>query len=310
MEIIHLKCNKIKILIILSDYLKNFDKLRHKSTYKSNKKLRMRKSYIRNLYLIALFSLFSLLMVSCASTKKTKYFQDIPDSGKLQNIPGAVYTSPLIQVDDILTILVETVDPQATATINYGNLPIQSAAAVGVPNLAQQPSAGYLVNKDGDVEVPVLGRIKLGGFTTEQARDIVFKEASKYFKDPTVIVRYANFKFSVTGEVMRPGEYVTPNEKVSVLDAIAMAGDLTIFGKRENVLLIRENLDGTRTPYRINLKKSDILSQPYYYLRQNDVIYVEPGNGKAAATDAAVTRTYTIIGAVLSILIILATRIK
>jgi len=271
----------------------------------------MRKSYIRNLYLIAQFLLFSTLVVSCSSTKKTKYFQDIPDSGKLQNIPSAIYTSPLIQVDDIVTILVETVDPQATSTINYGNLPIQSSTAVGVPNLTQQSAAaGYLVNKDGYVEVPVLGRMKLEGFTTEQARDIVLAEANKYFKDPTVIVRYANFKFSVTGEVARPGEYITPNEKVSILDAIAMAGDLTIFGKRENVLLIRDNLDGTKTPYRINLKKSDILSQPYYYLRQNDVIYVEPGNGKAAATDAAVTRTYTILAAVLSVIIILVSRIK
>ena len=99
-----------------------------------------------------------------------------------------------------------------------------------------------------------------------------------------------------------------PNEKVSVLDAITMAGDLTIYGKRENVLLIRENLDGTRTPYRINLKRSDFMSSPYFYLKQNDYIYVEPGKGKAAATDMAQARNYTIAGSILSIIAIILTR--
>ena len=255
--------------------------------------------------------LVSSVMFSCSSTKNTRYFKDIPDSGMLKTIPPVVYSAPKIQVDDILTILIQTVDPQATVNINMGNVAVaNSTAQAGSTASPQQPLSGYLVDKDGFVDLPVLGRIKLTGYTTGEAKDIILTEANKYFKQPTAIVRYANFKFSVTGEVLRPGVYVTPNEKVSILDAIALAGDMTIFGKRDNVLLIRENGDGTKTPYRINLFKSDLMSAPTFYLRQNDFIYVEPGKGKAAATDASLTRTYTIIGAALSVLIILVSRIK
>jgi polysaccharide export outer membrane protein len=250
-------------------------------------------------------------MFSCSSTKNTRYFKNIPDSGILKTIPRVEYSAPKIQVDDILTILIQTVDPQATVTINMGNVAVaNSTAQAGSSASPQAPLSGYLVDKDGFVDLPVLGRIKLEGYTTGEAKDIILTEANKYFKQPTAIVRYANFKFSVTGEVLRPGVYVTPNEKVSILDAIALAGDMTIFGKRDNVLLIRENSDGTKTPYRINLFKSDMMSAPNFYLRQNDFIYVEPGKGKAAATDASLTRTYTIIGAALSVLIVLVSRIK
>ena len=110
--------------------------------------------------------------------------------------------------------------------------------------------------------------------------------------------------------MLKPGVYVMPNEKVSILDAIATAGDLTIFGKRENVLLLRENPDGTKTPYRVNLKKSNIMSEPYYYLHQNDIIYVEPRKAKSDATDAAQQKYITIAGALLSIILVLAYRVK
>jgi polysaccharide export outer membrane protein len=254
----------------------------------------------------------SLIITSCSSSKKIKYFQDIPDSGQLKTIPAAVYTAPTIQVDDILTIYVDLVDPTAALSINAANTPFLAspgASAVGTPTMApQQVPLAYLVNKDGYVEIPVLGRIKLLGYTTSEARNIILTEAVKYFKNPTVIVRFANFKISVTGEVLKPGTYVVPNEKVSILDALAMAGDLTVFGKRENVLLIRENSDGTKTPYRINLKKSDILSAPYFYLKQNDLIYVEPRKAKSDATDASQAKYITLAGALLSIILVLAYR--
>ena len=270
----------------------------------------MRKSLIWRFCLLAPLLYLSLAINSCSSTKNIKYFQDIPDSGSLKIISRAEYAAPVIQVDDILTILVETVDPTATAMINLGNIPV-SAPSSGTPAALAQPTlSGYLVNKDGYVEVPVLGRIKLTGYTTTQARDIVLKEALNYFKDPTVIVRYANFKITVTGEVMKPGQYTTTNEKVSILDALALAGDLTIYGKRENVLLIRENADGTKTPYRFNLNKSNVMSSPYYYLRQNDIVYVEPSKAKAAATDITQAKTLAIIGSALSVLIVLFSRIN
>jgi len=254
-------------------------------------------------------------MFSCSTTKHIKYFEDLPDSGQMKTIPAQVYNEPRIQVDDIMTIMVQTIDPSATSMINLNN------AAVGtVPStisstsatLPQQPqmSGGYLVDKRGEVQIPILGTIKLLGLTTSEARDTIKTIAAKYFKNPSIIVRYANFKISVTGEVLKPGQYIVPNEKISILDAIAMAGDLNIFGKRDNVLLIRENLDGTKTTYRYNLNKSDIMSSPYYYLRQNDIIYVEPGKGKAAANDLSQARTFALISSILTVLIVLASRIN
>jgi polysaccharide biosynthesis/export protein len=273
------------------------------------------KSFFLLIFSLIGVSIFLLQITSCSTQKKIKYMQDLPDSGRLKNIPLAAYKPPVIQNDDILTILISTTDPQNTMVINAGNIPvpmgISSSPASSMSNIGgsgQQGSAGYLVNPDGFITLPIVGKIKLAGYTTTEATEIVRKAALDYYKDPTVIVRYANFKISVIGEVLKPGIYVIPNEKVSVLDAISLAGDLTIFAKRENILLLRENANGTETPYRINLKKSDLMSSPYFYLRQNDIIYVEPGTGKAAATDASQARYYTLVGSLLSVLIVLFTR--
>lgn len=261
-------------------------------------------------YLFVPFLFILLAFVSCSSSKKIRYFQDIPDSGQLKIIAKANYDEPKIRDDDILTVVVQMLDPTTSMSINAGNIiNANTGAAIGLPNYNQTTATpGYLVDKAGYIDIPVLGKIKASGYTTSELKDIILKQASVYYKNPTVIVRYANFRVSVTGEVTRPGTYILPNERVSVLDAISLAGDLTIYGKRDNVLLLRENTDGTKTPYRINLKKSEILSAPYFYLHQNDVIYVEPGTSKAAATDAAQSRNYAIIGSVLSVLIVFISR--
>lgn len=269
----------------------------------------MRRFCLINFSLLVSILFISGVFFSCNSTKKIKYFQDIPDSGQLKTIAKAEYVEPTIQVDDILNIMVQTIDPQATAMINIGNVPVGTSGLVtNVPSLPV-PS-GYLVNKEGYIELPILGRLNVVGYTTSRLRDSIRAVALKYFKDPTVSVRYANFKVSVTGEVLKPGQYIMPNEKVSILDAIAMAGDLTIFGKRENVLLIRENPDGTKTPYRVNLKNSDIMSSPFYYLHQNDIVYVEPRKAKSDATDASQAKFISIGAGLISILVILATRLN
>jgi polysaccharide export outer membrane protein len=270
----------------------------------------------RNLTWYLYSSLFILFVstgfLSCNSSQKIKYFQDIADSGQLKTIAKVENTPLIIRNDDILTVLVETIDPQNTMIINSGNLPVQTnGSSLSAVSLATTPiSTGYLVDKDGSITVPILGKMKVAGYNTSEATEVIKTEALKYYKDPTVIVRFANFKINVTGEVLKPGVYVLPNERVSILDALALAGDLTIFGKRENVLLIRENIDGTKTPYRINLKKSDIMSAPYFYLKQNDVIYVEPRKAKSDATDAAQQKYITIAGALLSIILVLAYRVK
>jgi len=282
----------------------------------------MRKSLIKGFCLFVSVLYVSLTVISCSSPKKVKYFQDIPDSGLTKTIPKADYTAPQIRVGDILYIQIQTIDPLAAAPVNAGNTPGGSvfgasgasgllASVYGGTNASQQqPALGFLVDKEGYIEIPVIGKIIAAGSTTFQLKEIVYNLALKYYKNPTVIVRISNFKVSVIGEVLKPGQYILTDEKEGILDAIAMAGDLTVFGKRENVLLIRDNLDGTKTTYRINLKKSDMLSSPEYYLRQNDIIYVEPRKAKSDATDAAQQKYVTIAAALLSIILVLAYRVK
>jgi polysaccharide export outer membrane protein len=262
------------------------------------------------LFLFVLFILFGLF--SCSTNKNIEYFQDIPDSGAVKKLPTAEYKEPKIQVDDILTIIIQTVDPGATSAINIANVPVPAnGLATGTSGGAPAPTiSGILVNKEGDVEMPVIGKIHVAGLTTNEARALIRTKAEKYFKDPAVIIRYANFKITVGGEVSRPATYVLPNEKVTIMDGLTMAGDLTIYGKRENILLLRDNEDGTKTAYRVNLNKSNLLNEPFYYLHQNDYIYVEPSKGKAAANDLSQTKTIAIIGTALSLLVIIASRIK
>lgn len=284
--------------------------------YMTRKHLR---NYLR--FFILVFLVQSIF--SCNSTKKIKYFQDIRDSGQVKNIPKVDYLPITIRTGDILNISIQTMNPTSSSMINSGNLTAvgpSSApggtgssgilAALSGGNQNQQQITGFLVDEDGFIEMPLLGKFKAAGYTTDQLKAIVAGLAAKYFKDMTVVVRLTNFKVSVIGEVLKPGQYIMPAEKESIMDAITMAGDLTIFGKRENVLLIRENLDGTKTTYRLNLKNSDILSSPLYYLRQNDLIYVEPRKAKSDANDAAQARYAGIIGAILSVLIIFASRLK
>lgn len=275
----------------------------------------MIKNLLKNLLLITSLGMISVCIFSCTTTKNVKYFQDIPDSGELKTVAKVEYQDPKIQIDDIITVIVQTVDPTAPTTINLGNIPtsglaVPSGIGSAAAGLTQtQPISGYLVDKNGNILVPVLGKIHILGLTTLQARDTIQAKAAIYFKDPTVFVRFANFRISVTGEVQKPGQYIMPNEKVTILDALAVAGDLTIFGKRDNVLLIRENLDGTKTTYRFNLNKSNVMTSPYYYLHQNDIVYVEPGKGKAAANDASQARTYALIGSALTVVIVLVSRL-
>lgn len=266
----------------------------------------LKKTLTVRFYLI-LALLTILILPSCVVTKKSVYFTDLPDTAKLREVVPAEFKDPVIQPDDILSITVQTIDPTTTASVNQ----VSSMPAIGASSastVGSQTITGFLVDKNGNVTMPMLGSMKLTGLTTYQARDLIQQRASTFFKEPTVQVRFANYKITVIGEVTRPATYTVPNEKVTLLDAIGLAGDLTIYGKRENVLLVRDNGD-KKEFVRFNLNSSDVFKSPYFYLKQNDVIYVEPGKGKVAATNAARTQTLTIIGSLLSVLIVAFTRL-
>lgn len=251
------------------------------------------------------------LIQSCKTYKNIAYFKDIPDSARTY-IMNARYNQLLIHPDDILNISIQTMDPsvngifsQALSSQNTASPTQNASPAMGT---GASPT-GFLVDKNGVVELPVLGDFKLAGMTTMQARDTIEKIASQFYKNPIVYVRLANLKVTVLGEVAHPGTYILPNEKNTIFDALGLAGDMTIFGKRENVLLMRDS-SGATSLIRFNLTSKNLMQQDYFYLRQNDVLYIEPNKSKIASQDAVASRNYAIIVSVLTLLIVVASRIN
>jgi polysaccharide biosynthesis/export protein len=271
------------------------------------KKLKLRTKSLLLTATVVFFS-SSLLFTSC-KTERIAILKDIPDTASIRYLPLAKYTSPIVRIDDILNIVIQTLDPQANIILNQGNLPASSGAVSSGSNSASQTVvSGYLVGKDGSVHMPYIGTVYVKGLTTDQIRDTVAGKISYYFKDPVVNVRFANFKVSVLGEVKSPSTFLIPNEKPTVIDALGLAGDITIYGRRDNVMLIRDQ-DGQKEITRLNLDSSKSVSSPYFYLRPNDVLYVEASASRVQSVDAYRNRNYAIIGAALGFLTVLSARL-
>ncbi len=262
----------------------------------------------KNLKLTGILSLVTVLLMiltSCSSNKSIAYFQSITDSISSSQLP--TFVEPRIKPDDILSITIQTIDPTTSAVVTQ----VTPTAAIGAStsgNTGTQMVTGFLVDNEGTIELPLLGKIKVLGATTAEAREIIRKAAAVYYKDPAVQVRFANYKITVIGEVVKPGTYLLANEKVSILDALGLAGDLTIFGRRENVLLIRDN-GSAKKFVRLNLNNAEIFKSPYYYLKQNDVIYVEPNRNKLADSDASILRYVTIAVSLITTAVLIVTKI-
>lgn len=235
------------------------------------------------LHSIFTFSLAILLLSGCASYKNVPYIQD---ADMVKNISEVLpMYDAKIMPKDLLTITVNTSDPEAAAPFN---LTVQSAVNTSrSTSLTQQATLQqYLVSNDGTIDFPVLGVLKVGGLTKGEAENLICEKLGNYIKEkPIVTVRMTNYKISVLGEVARPGVFTINNEKVNIFEALAMAGDLTIWGMRDNVKLIREDADGQRKIINLNLNKADIVTSPYYYLQQNDILYITPNKTKAKNSD-------------------------
>jgi len=248
------------------------------------------------------------IATSCVSNKEIPYFQDIQavNQAKLEN--AAAFTEPVIQPDDILSINVFTLNPQSGAIINQASAtPILGGSATTA--VAASQVTGFLVDKNGEIELALVGKVKVAGLTTYEARELVRTKVSAFYKEPNVQLRFANFKVSVLGEVNTPSAYTLPNEKVTILDALSLAGDLTIYGKRDNILIVRDN-NGKKEFARLNLNSSEIFNSPFYYLKQNDVVYVEPNKRKVSASNSAQIQTISVIASVLSVLILAIVQLK
>ena len=223
-------------------------------------------------FIVIILLLFMFFGISCTSSKKFAYFKDA-DDGATHSVLGTVEAP--IHKHDILNITISSLSPKDDVVYNKP-----------ADNNAEPNIQGYLVNDDGNIQLPKLGYIAAAGLTkkqlTEKITNIII--AQNEILNPVVEIRHLNFEVTVLGEVAKPTVITVPSEKISLVEALGLAGDLTIFGKRENVLLIREE-EGKRMTRHINLTSADFLGSPYYYLKPNDVVYVEPNKAKISSTD-------------------------
>lgn len=246
------------------------------------------------------FFLLFILLQSCASRKNVAYLQDVNNNSNSQT--EANY-EPVLKNDDLLSIIVSANDPEITYMFNIPQ--IQGSYKV---NENQDGIKTYLIDTKGEIEFPVIGRIKLAGLTRTQAIDKLAEKIKPYITNPTINLRILNYKISVLGEVNKAGNYAINSERITLLEAIANAGDLTIYGRRDNILIIREK-DGKKTYNRIDITKSDFINSDFYYLTQNDVVIVEPNKTRVNSSAFGPNITATISAlSVIATIILLITR--
>ena len=226
--------------------------------------------------------LLPLAFTACTSYKSVPYLQN--DSIVNQVSQNPQLYDARIQPKDLLTIVVSTT--QAELAVPF-NLTVPTIVATENRNLNSQPSLqSYLVDNQGYIDFPVLGKLRVVGLTKSETENLVKSKLKDYLKEePVVNVRFINYKISVIGEVNKPSTFTIANEKVNVFEALAMAGDLTIYGLRNNVKLIREDQSGVKQIITLNLNDANVVLSPYYYLQQNDILYVTPNKAKAKTSD-------------------------
>lgn len=238
------------------------------------------------------------LMTSCGSSKKIVYF---PNVGNGTVVQSAAEIESVIQKNDILSISVSSPNPEATLMFNNTQTVISSTATGSISQ-----SIGYLVNNEGNIDFPGLGTISAIGLTKKQLTQKISSELveKKLLIEPIVNIRFLNYRVTILGEVSRPTVLSVANEKISLLEALGLAGDLTLYAKRDNILLIREE-GGKKIFRRINLNSDDFFSSQYYYLKTNDIVYVEP-NRVRAATANGYQQNLPVVFSALSLLVIIA----
>lgn len=229
----------------------------------------------KNIACLFLVSMGIFFLSSCGSSKDIVYFQDIENSYNAIT-DSSLYLPRIANGDNLLITVISSKNVDAAQIFNT----IRFDRTVSTQTLEWQ---GYLVDQDGCVNFPLLGKVKLSGMTKNDAVQKLQQEMLRYIEDPVVNVRFMNYKVTVLGEVNRPGTFTVSDEKMTIPQAIALAGDLTIYGKRHDILICRE-VNGEKQFKRIDLGSPEIFSSPYYYLQQNDIVYISPNGTKASSS--------------------------
>ena len=221
-----------------------------------------------------LFATFLFGLNSCYTQKDTVYFQDID---KKNDTPMAASYETVIRKNDQLQIMVTAIDKAVAQPFNL-------SLSENLSTNTSQSLISYTVDQTGEIDFPVLGKIKAEGLTRAQLKEYLTERLSEYIKDPIIIITFDNFRVAIMGDVRSPGAYTMPTERTTVLQALAMAGDLNLTARRNDILLIRET-EGKLTSNRIDLRNSDIFSSNHYYLQQNDILYITPSVNKVRLTN-------------------------
>ncbi len=253
----------------------------------------------RNKIIQGFFVCMSILMIqSCASKKDVVYFQD---AANFETLVDNSKFEPKFKIDDVLSIHVSTLNPEASLPFNL----YRGASEGGL----RPEQVDYIVDNDGEIDFPVIGKLKIEGLSPEELRILLREKLSDYLTDPIINIRLRNFTITVLGEVRRPGTYQVNGEQITVLEALGQAGDMTIKGLRTNVLVMRD-FDGTKVHHRIDLTKKDAMKSPAYYLTQNDVVYVEPNKSAitSSSLDSRASLTISILSIIITSTVVLLTR--
>ena len=247
---------------------------------------------------LACFIIAACFFTSCSSPEGVVYFQD---ASQFETLINENPSTTKFKVDDLVSIHVSTLDPEASAPFNL----FRGSQEGGI----RPEQVNYLVDKNGEIDFPVIGKVKIVGLSPSETRDLLREKLTDYLKDPIINIRIRNFTVTVLGSVNRPGTYAVNGEQITIMEAIGMAGDINIKGRRDNIMVIRD-FDGTKVYNRINLNQKDALKSPVYYLTQNDVVYVEPNkSGKTASSlDQRATIAVSIVSVLITSAVIILTR--
>ena len=261
--------------------------------------------------IIAGLSFVAVMMLgSCGNIRQLTYIQGSFDTAALSKVPGV---DPLIQKGDILSIIVYSDNPEATRIYNQALITTASpgastaGGAISSGSLSGSPTTGgYLVDENGNIEFQSLGLIHVDGISRSQLRDTLNVRLKPFLVNPYFTIRFQNYRFTMLGEIGKPGIYPFPSDRINLFEALGLGGDMTFYGRRDNVLVIRET-NGVRTYARLDLTKPEIMASPYFYIQQNDVLIFEANKKKVAANDQTTLRNITIATSVISLFAILYT---
>ncbi len=247
---------------------------------------------------IATLGLLLLLSSGCVKHTQLLYFRNQSEFVPLQGHEIHNQLRIKIQPDDVLFILVRALDQETAEPFNlFGGSNMQMMGQMGVQN----PSlSGYLVDPLGNIDIPVLGRLSIAGLSIEEAKEMIAQKLKPYLNDPVIMIRFMNFRFTVLGEVKAPRTISVPGERITILEAIGQAGDLTPYSNRDKIMVIREQ-NGHREFGYVDIHSPEIFQSPYFYLQQNDIVYVEPIKEATAVVRDPIQETLPIISGILSI---------